>query len=141
MQDVLEPGERVVHAFRGSSGRRGTTVIGRLSRTSRAWFPLPIPMPILGWLLGVRNYIVAVTNRNIVVVRTRMASDRPLHVSARLPRDTLLGPLRGNGWIKVAGITMYVWDVDDLLNVQEADAEMGYPSYPPPSLWWGGPNR
>ncbi len=86
-------------------------------------------------VVGVRNYVVGVTDRSIVVVGNTLTTRRPKDIVARIPRATRLGPFSGNGLITVAGIEMYPLDVSDLQAVQDADAELGYECPPPRSLW------
>ncbi len=123
----LEPGERVKHAFRATSGPRGTR-----------WLSVRNANSLLGAAVGLRNYVVAVTDRAVVILRTSRVRFIPIPngVIMRLPRATRLGPFAGNGDITVGGIQMYVWDLSDLLAVQAADNEIGYECPAPPSPWW-----
>jgi hypothetical protein len=135
LEAFLEPGEHVKHAFQATSGHRGTRWLGiDSSRPNQAWGG-PIPLPPVAFALGVRNYVVAVTDRAVVIIRTSLSMGYPKEQVARLPRATRLGPFVGNGVITVGGIEMYVWEVADLQAVQDADGEIGYDCPAPPSLW------
>ena len=57
----------------------------------------------------VRNHIVAVTNRAILLAAVSLLAELPLDLAARLPRQTPLGPFEGRGWITVNGIRLCTW--------------------------------
>lgn len=90
----------------------------------------PVLVP-LARALKVRNYIVAVTDRAVVLIEASQFAERPKAIVARLPRQTPLGPFEGRGWITLHGIRMWVRDVAGLLAVQGADHAIGHDTGPP----------
>jgi hypothetical protein len=79
MKPMLEPGEEVRHAFLCQSG------------PSPYWMFLSTLI-----LFATRYYIVAVTDRRIVIARTPWwMTTKPREVVSRLPRAIQLGPVAG----------------------------------------------
>lgn len=126
LRPLLEPGEDLRHAFEGTSGRRGTRWLGADSRFGWRFQFTPFPRPLVAYALGVENYVVAVTDRSIVVLRSTLTTNRPREVVARLPRATRIGMPSPEGVITVAGIEIYLHDVADVRAAQDVDAEQGY---------------
>jgi hypothetical protein len=79
MQPFLEPGEQVQQTFIVQAG------------------PNPWWMMLTSWILfATKWYVVAVTDRAIVVARSPWyMSTKPREVTARVPRATVLGPVSG----------------------------------------------
>jgi hypothetical protein len=130
----LEPGERVHYAFRATAGPRRAIWLGPTPSNGSAVLFAPVLLAAAR-ALKVMNLVVAVTDRAIVVVRTSQFGEHPREVVARLPRQTQLGPFEGRGWITLGGMRMWVRDVPDLLEVQDADHAVGFETGPPEYRW------
>jgi hypothetical protein len=130
----LEPDERIDYAFRATAGPRGTAWLGPAPNNGGAVVFAPVLLAAAR-ALKVMNIIVAVTDRAIVLVRASQFAEHPRDVIARLPRHTQLGPFEGRGWITLNGLRMWVRDVSDLLEVQDADHAAGFETGPPDYRW------
>jgi hypothetical protein len=134
LRPFLEPSERIHYAFLATAGPRGAVWLGPAPNTGGAVVVAPVLLAAAR-ALKVMNLVVAVTDRSIVLVRTSQFAEHPREVIARLPRQTRLGPFEGRGWITVNGMRMWVRDVPDLLEVQDADHAVGFETGPPDYRW------
>lgn len=126
---LLDPGEEVHYAFRAVSGRHVRWLVSGWKMFANT----NLNKPVL-YAVGVRTYIVGVTNASIVIAEDRL---RGAKLVARLPRATRLGPFIGNGWIEVGGMTLCIPGVEGMTEVRLADSEMGFDDPGPVSSWFG----
>jgi hypothetical protein len=131
LERFLERGERIEHVLRATSGPRAAVWLGSAPKsTAQGTLLVPVLIP-LARALKVRNYIIAVTDRAILLIAASQFAEHPRELIARLPRRTPLGPFEGRGWITVNGIRLWVRDVAGLRVVQEADRAIGHETGPP----------
>jgi len=93
VQPYLEPGEQVRHVFMGQTG-------------PSPWFAL-----LTYWIMLIsgKYFIFAVTDRAILVVRaSKWMPSKPKALEARLPRATMIGPVKGL-WGESHALGQRVW--------------------------------
>jgi hypothetical protein len=101
-QPHLEDGEQVEYIFVGSKLPQwpllAFVAVGVLANvfTGSSWVAEGLLFITLGaWILVSEVRVVAVTDRNVVLLRAGKFSKEPRQVISRLPQDTLLGPPSG----------------------------------------------
>lgn len=110
---LLDDGEGIGRVFPAASGIHPvigiiTLVAGVVLTNSGVPFFYGVALMVVGIMLlaQVRNLVVAVTDRGVVVTEAGMLfAFRPKQVIARLPEDVQVGPAQGFLWKKVQGLS------------------------------------
>jgi hypothetical protein len=123
----VDDGEEIEGVFTGTGGSAAGTA---LSASPASW----IAGSPLGWLLGGRFYVVAITDRSIILFRQNYLTKNVSKVVARLPRHTRLDPTGPNGapgagWVTVDGKALLVPSEEGMTVARAADAGLDTPPH------------